>query len=188
MTCGPVPARTLQASSAKVTSRTSCRPFSIVGCPRRRSASRAGLVCAWVRLVTASTVTVRQRRLRRSRILRVTWMTWAVCGNPNPPTETAFGVRSSTRPCARSPVRSRTGTCCQARRVQRSPRVGWLALTVNRSWAWLLVTRNPGGGGVGVQRVLCRGRCYAEVAGGAAAVGGDRAGEVGIITGFRGRR
>jgi len=41
---------------------------------------------------------------------------------------------------------------------------------------------------LGVERVLCRGRCYAEVAGGAAAVGGERAGEVGIITGLRGRR
>jgi hypothetical protein len=53
-----------------------------------------------------------------------------------------------------------------------------------------------GGVGVGVERVLCRGGCYAEVVvmprwrlvGGGAAVGGDRAGEVGIITGFRGRR
>ena len=33
MTCGPVPVRTLQASSAKVTSRTQCRPFSIAQCP-----------------------------------------------------------------------------------------------------------------------------------------------------------
>jgi hypothetical protein len=41
---------------------------------------------------------------------------------------------------------------------------------------------------LGVQRILCRGPCYAEVVGGGAAVGGDRAGEVGIITGFRGRR
>jgi hypothetical protein len=51
MTCGPVPARSWEASSAKVTSRTQCRPFSIVQCPRRRSASRAGLAWAWMRLV-----------------------------------------------------------------------------------------------------------------------------------------
>ena len=43
MTCGPVPARSWEASSAKVTSRTQCRPFSIAQCPRMRSASRAGL-------------------------------------------------------------------------------------------------------------------------------------------------
>jgi hypothetical protein len=52
----------------------------------------------------------------------------------------------------------------------------------------LLVGDQELGVGVGVQRVLCRGHRYAEVAGGAAAVGGNRAGEVGIITGFRGRR
>jgi hypothetical protein len=48
---GPGPA--WEASSAKVTSRTSCRPFSIVQCPRIRSASRPGLAWAWGRLVTA---------------------------------------------------------------------------------------------------------------------------------------
>jgi hypothetical protein len=41
---------------------------------------------------------------------------------------------------------------------------------------------------LGVERVLCRGGCYAEVAGGGVAVGGERAAGVGIITGLRGRR
>src|SRR5512132_4594214 len=30
---------------------------------------------------------------------------------------------------------------------------GWWVLTTNRSWAWLLVTRNPGGLGVGLEGV-----------------------------------
>jgi hypothetical protein len=34
MTLGPVPTRTWEASSAKVVSRTWCRPFSIDQCPR----------------------------------------------------------------------------------------------------------------------------------------------------------
>jgi hypothetical protein len=33
MTCGAVPVRTREASSAKVTSRTWCSPFSIPQCP-----------------------------------------------------------------------------------------------------------------------------------------------------------
>ena len=36
-----------------------CRPFSIAQCPRMRSASRAGLAWAWVRLVAAKTTSVR---------------------------------------------------------------------------------------------------------------------------------
>jgi hypothetical protein len=100
-------------------------PFSIAQCPQMRSASRAGLAWAWARLVTASTTTVRHRRLRSSRTLRVTWMTCAVCGNPNLRTETVLRVRSSTRSCARSRVRSSTGTLCQARRWQRPSSVGW---------------------------------------------------------------
>jgi hypothetical protein len=53
MTCGAVPVRTWEASSAKVTSRMWCSPLSIPQCPRSRSASRAGLACWKVRLVTA---------------------------------------------------------------------------------------------------------------------------------------
>jgi hypothetical protein len=53
MTCGPLPVRTLQASSAKVTSRTWCSGASIAQCPRSRSASLAGLAWAWLRLVIA---------------------------------------------------------------------------------------------------------------------------------------
>src|SRR5215218_1144069 len=41
-----------------------------------------------------------------------------------------------------------------------------------------------GVGVLGVERVLCRGGCYAEVAGGGVAVGGERAAGVGIITGL----
>ena len=51
---------------------------------------------------------------------------------PNPVTETALRVRSSTRPWARSRVRSSTGTRCQGRWAQRSSSAGWLALTSNR--------------------------------------------------------
>jgi hypothetical protein len=53
MTCGAVPVRTWEASSAKVTSRTTCGTFSMDQCPRMRSAIRAGLAAAWARLVTA---------------------------------------------------------------------------------------------------------------------------------------
>jgi hypothetical protein len=49
----------------------SCSPSA----PRRRSVSRAGLACSKVRLVIVCTVTVRHRRARRSRVLRVTGMT-----------------------------------------------------------------------------------------------------------------
>src|SRR5512132_3389918 len=85
--------------------------------------------------------------------MRVTWRTWAAWGNPKWWTETALRVRISMRPWPRSPVRSSSGTRRQARRFKRSSRVGWLALTTNRSWAWLLVTRNPGGLGVGLEGV-----------------------------------
>ena len=57
------------------------------------------------------------------------------------------------RPWLRSRVRSPTGTLCQGMAAQRSSRVGWLALTTSRSWACLLVTRNPGGLVVGLERV-----------------------------------
>jgi hypothetical protein len=52
MTCGPVPVRTLQASSAKVTSRTQCRPFSIAQCPDEVG-QPGGPAWAKVRLVIA---------------------------------------------------------------------------------------------------------------------------------------
>src|SRR4029450_414280 len=42
MTCGAVPVRAWEPSSAKVTSRTQCRPFWIAQWPRRGAASRAG--------------------------------------------------------------------------------------------------------------------------------------------------
>ena len=38
MTCGAAPVRTWEPSSAKVTSRTQCRPFSIAQWPRRMDA------------------------------------------------------------------------------------------------------------------------------------------------------
>jgi hypothetical protein len=53
MTVGALPVRTWEASSAKVTSRTQCRPFSIVQWPRSRSARRAGRACSNGRLVIA---------------------------------------------------------------------------------------------------------------------------------------
>jgi hypothetical protein len=51
MTVGALPVRTWEASSAKVTSRTQCRPFSIVQWPRSGSARRAGRACSNGRLV-----------------------------------------------------------------------------------------------------------------------------------------
>src|SRR5215207_5010969 len=90
MTCGAVPVRTWEPSSAKVTSRIQCRPCSIAQWAHRRSASRAGLAWAKVRLVIAYAVTVRHRRVCRARRLRVTWRTWAACGNPKWCTVTAF--------------------------------------------------------------------------------------------------
>jgi DNA-binding CsgD family transcriptional regulator len=69
--------------------------------PTDQVGERAGLAWAWVRLVTASTLMVGHRRdvagARRSRVLRVTWMTWAAWGNPKRQTVTALRVRTSTR-------------------------------------------------------------------------------------------
>jgi hypothetical protein len=42
MTLGPVPVRTWEASSAKVVSRTWCRPFSIAQCPAEVVAEPGG--------------------------------------------------------------------------------------------------------------------------------------------------
>jgi hypothetical protein len=57
------------------------------------------------------------------------------------------------RPWARSRVRSSTGTRCQARRVQRSSRVGWLALTDEQVVRLLDGGQELGGVGVGLQCV-----------------------------------
>jgi hypothetical protein len=59
--------------------------------PTKEVREPSGLGLAKVRLVIASTVTVmvRHRRVRRSRVLRPTWMTCAACGSPNPLTVTA---------------------------------------------------------------------------------------------------
>jgi hypothetical protein len=64
MTCGVVPVRAWEPSSAKVTSRTWCNA-SIAQCPRTRSARRAGL--AWRgEAVIAETTTVHHLRAPRS--------------------------------------------------------------------------------------------------------------------------
>jgi hypothetical protein len=46
MTWGPVPVRTWDRSSPRVTSRTQCSWFSIFQCPRIHSASWAGRACS----------------------------------------------------------------------------------------------------------------------------------------------
>ena len=53
MTCGAWPVRTCERSSAKVTSRTQCRAFSICQCPRIHAASSAGLAWCGARSVMA---------------------------------------------------------------------------------------------------------------------------------------
>jgi hypothetical protein len=52
---------------------------------RSRSASRAGLAWAWLRLVIAYTVTGRHLLVCRSRVLRVTSRTWAAWNRTDPP-------------------------------------------------------------------------------------------------------
>jgi hypothetical protein len=53
MARGALPLRTWELSSAKVTSRTQCGPFSIVQCPRAKPARCQGAALLVVRLVTA---------------------------------------------------------------------------------------------------------------------------------------
>jgi hypothetical protein len=70
MTCGAVPVRTREASSAKVTSRTWCSPFSIPQCPQQvGEPGGAGL------LERQAGDRVDGRGVRRLRVLRVTWRT-----------------------------------------------------------------------------------------------------------------
>jgi hypothetical protein len=52
---------------------------------RSRSASRAGLAWAWLRLVIAYTVIARHLLVCRSRVLRVTSKTWAAWNRTDPP-------------------------------------------------------------------------------------------------------
>jgi hypothetical protein len=49
--------------------------------PTKPAASCAGLAVPSVRLVTAYTVTVRQRRLPGAQTRRMTWIAWAACGS-----------------------------------------------------------------------------------------------------------
>jgi hypothetical protein len=74
---GRLPLRAVEASSPKVTSRTQCTRFSILQCPRSQPTSCAGLALPRARLVSAYTVTVRQRRLPGARTRRMTWIAWA---------------------------------------------------------------------------------------------------------------
>src|SRR4029453_4038512 len=84
----------------------------------------------------------------------MTWRTWAACGNPKWLTVTALRVRSSTRPWARSRVRSSTGTLCQGRWPQRANRVGVLIGLDGEQVVGLLCGHHElGRAGVGVQRV-----------------------------------
>jgi len=53
MTCGAAPVRIWDRSSAKVTSRTQCRPFSICQCPRIQVASSSGRAWCGPRSVIA---------------------------------------------------------------------------------------------------------------------------------------
>jgi hypothetical protein len=85
MARGAVPVRTWEASSAKVTSRMWCSA-SMPQCPRIQSARRAGRAWKAVRLVTAYTVTVRQRRPCRDRTRRVSRIAWVAWGKSRPAT------------------------------------------------------------------------------------------------------
>ena len=57
--CGAVLERWRERSSPKVTSRTSCKPFSICQWPRIKASKRSGLAWAGVRVVMRYTVSVR---------------------------------------------------------------------------------------------------------------------------------
>src|SRR4030095_12287668 len=103
----------------------------------------------------AYTIVVRHRRVRRSRVLRVTWMTCVVWGT-EPLTVTVLRVRSSTRPC---------------------PRCGWLRLRLGggRAVAHGLGRPGPPAGGswpahFGVVQLLERG--VVQAAGAALGGGG----------------
>ena len=84
ITCGPLPVRTWLRSSPNVTSLTQCRRTSMHQWPRSQVANWSGRAWSTVRSVTAYTVSVRHLRLFRLRILRVTWIAWAACGNRIP--------------------------------------------------------------------------------------------------------
>ena len=78
---------------------TQCRRTSMHQWPWSQVARWSGRAWSAVRSVTAYTVSVRHLLLFRLRILRVTWMAWAACGNRIPSsTVTTFRVRFSTRP------------------------------------------------------------------------------------------
>src|SRR6266498_557999 len=92
-------------------------------------------------------------------------------------------VRCSIRPWPRSTVRCAGGKRLLTDPVDRLDHPRLVALDHQQIGRPTVLDQGASVGALGVERILCRGRCYAEVAGGAAAVGGERAGEVGIITG-----
>ncbi len=91
-----------------------------------------GWAWAAVRLVTAYTVTVRQRGLCRAwtrRVMRSAWVAW---GKSRPATVVTCRRRSSTRPWPRSRVRSATGMSDHGRALSCWCSAGWLCLTISR--------------------------------------------------------
>src|SRR4029453_12935819 len=138
---------------AEVASRRESRPFSFGQWPRRRSASRAGLAWPWVRLVIAYTTTVRHRRLPRSRVLRVTWMTCPACGKPKWLTVTALRVRSSTRPWGAVAGPVQDGDVVPGQALAAVQERGLVGLNDQQVVGLLSGDQEGGGVGVGVQRV-----------------------------------
>src|SRR6266545_1800 len=114
------------------------------------------------------------------------WMT-STClawGNHVPAgTGAVWTLRCSMRPWPRSTVWCTGGKRRLGQVADGGLQGGLVALDTEQVVGLAVTDQVAGMLGLGVERVLCRGRCYAEVAGGAAAVGGERAGEVGIITG-----
>src|SRR5215211_424909 len=99
--------------------------------PAKPAGQLRGLAVPRARLVTAYTVTVRQR-LPSARTRRMTWIAWAAWGKHKPATAATFRVRSSMRPWPWSRVRSMTGICRHGSPASWACRVGWLALTTSR--------------------------------------------------------
>ena len=87
---------------------------------------------AAVRLVTACTVTVRQRSWWSGRTLRVIRRAWVAWGKSRPAMVVTCRRRVSTRPWPRSRVWSATGTWCHGRSLSWRCSAGWLALTIRR--------------------------------------------------------
>ena len=83
----------------------------------------------------------------------MTWTTCAVCGNPKPPTETALRVRSSMRPWTWSRSAVQDGHLVPGQPLAAAQQRGLVGLDREQVVGLLAGDEEPGGVGVGVQRI-----------------------------------